>query len=242
MYKDKKIAVIIPALNEEQSLPVVFRDIPAYVDTIIVTDNGSTDNTYDVIVSADTHPNIIGCKEPKRGYGYACLRAMHELSDEDIIVFLDADNSDDPKKMNLLLDPLINDMYDVVISNRFNKTMEKGAMSNAQYFGNKLAVFLVRMFWGFKYHDMGPFRSITHRALKQLVMQDTNFGWTIELQVKALRHNLGICQVDVPYRCRRAGKSKVSKTISGVIGAGTKILSLILLYKLREIYSHIIKR
>ena len=227
MYKNKKIAIIIPALNEEDALPTVIQEIPIYIDRVIVADNGSTDRTarYAALLGAEV------CYEKRKGYGWACLKGMSLLKDEDIIVFLDGDNSDYPNRVNLLLDPIIDSDCQLVISNRFTRQMEKGSMSFPQRFGNKLSVFLIKLLWGFHYKDLGPFRSITKEALLMCNMSDKNYGWTIELQIKAIQKSLRICQVDVPYRRRVLGKSKVSGTILGVIKAGFKILWKIFFYK-----------
>ncbi len=227
MLNNFKIAVIIPALNEEDSLPYVLKDIPAYVDRVIVVDNGSTDNTFNIAKQYNSHP----VKEPVRGYGSACLKGMEQIKDEKIIVFLDADYSDHPDKLNLLIEPIIYKNYDFVVSNRFNSNLKKDAMSLPQYFGNKTAVWLIKLFWGYKYKDLGPFRAITFDALKKMNMSDKNFGWTIEMQVKAVRQNLKIAQIDLPYR-NRIGKSKISKTLKGVICAGCKIIYKIFYLKI----------
>lgn len=229
MYKQKKIVVIIPALNEEESLGSLLEQIPPYVDAVYVADNGSTDKSADVIFQArHNDPRIEYVFESRRGYGHACLAAMRTMRACDIVVFLDADGSDDPQQMPLLLDALIDQENDLVISNRFTAQRQKGSLSPPQIFGNKLAVFLIRLLWRFSYRDLGPFRAVTQPALEKVNLQDTNFGFTIELQIKAIEHGLKIAQVDVPYYQRRAGTSKVSGTLRGVIGAGYKIISIIL--------------
>ncbi len=231
MYREKKVAVIIPALNEEESLPLLLGDMPEYVDNVYVTDNGSTDNTARIA----REKGAVVTTEKKKGYGMACLRAISCLQDEDIVVFLDGDYSDDPSNMDLLLDPIIASEADMVISNRFTLAMEKGSMSLPQRFGNKLSVFLIGLLWGFKYYDLGPFRAVSRESLESLEMEDKNFGWTIEMQIKAIQHGLRIVQVDVPYKNREKGKSKVSSTVSGVIRAGYKIIYTIFKLKLSEI-------
>ena len=235
MFKHTTIAVIIPALNEAESLPGVLSTIPDYVDRVIVADNGSGDGTYDIAANGGYHPRVTAVKEPRRGYGSACLRAMQELDDEQIVVFLDADHSDDPRLMNRLLDPIISGEVDGVLANRFTPQMEPGALSWPQYLGNKLAVLLVRLLWGVRYRDLGPFRAVRRDVLTGLQMSDPNYGWTIELQVKAAARGLRITEVDLPYRNRSRGKSKVSGTIKGVVLAGYKILWTIAKYKLRHI-------
>jgi hypothetical protein len=153
------------------------------------------------------------------------------LLDEDVLIFLDADGSDHPELMSRLLEPLM-EGADLVISNRFTSHLHPQAMTLPQVLGNKLAVFLVRLLWGYAYRDLGPFRAITRPALERLSMSDTTFGWTIEMQVKALTVGLSIVQVDMPYRMRAGGQSKISGTACGVLRAGWKILSTILMYRL----------
>jgi glycosyltransferase involved in cell wall biosynthesis len=175
-------------------------------------------------------------QETKKGYGQACLKGITMLKKEDIVVFLDADYSDHPDKMNSIVEPLIQDQADLVISNRFNEQLTAGAMTTVQKFGNKLSVFLIKVFWKYQYKDLGPFRAIQYQSLKQLNMQDRNFGWTIEMQIKALQNSLRVSQVNVPYR-NRIGESKISGTISGVMKAGIKILYMIFSIKIRELVS-----
>ncbi len=235
MYRGKTVALLIPALNEAESLPSVLRDIPTFVDRVIVSDNGSTDKTYEIAASSDHGRKVVVVREPRRGYGYACLKAMSALADEDIVVFLDADGSDHPELMDRILDPVL-EGAELVVSNRFTPRLHPQAMSVPQVFGNRLAVFLVRILWGYAYGDLGPFRAITRQALERLNMRDTTFGWTIEMQVKALDAGLRIAQVDMPYRVRAGGKSKISGTFGGVVRAGWKILSTILMCRLSASY------
>ncbi len=234
MYKKKKIAVIIPVLNEEDSIPLVLHDISDYIDRVIVIDNGSTDKSASIAKNNGAEVY----RENNRGYGWACLKGISQLKDEDIVVFLDGDYSDYPEKIPDLLDPIINEEYDFVVSNRFTTSLQKGAMSRPQVFGNKLSVFLIRLFWGYRYKDLGPLRAIKKNVLNILAMEDKNYGWTIEMQIKAIMKKLKIHQVDVPYRKRQLGKSKVSGTIMGVFKAGFKILWKIFyfgyLYKLKS--------
>lgn len=235
MYKKHTIAVIIPVLNEQENLPGLLSALPSWVDLILVSDNGSSDGSWELLQEqARSLPQLHPCREPRRGYGNACLRAMQELQGDEIVVFLDGDQSDDPALMPRLLDPIIEQGYDTVISNRFTPALESGAMGMAQRFGNKLAVFLIRLLWGYNYRDLGPFRSIRGPVLQALKMADPNYGWTIELQVKAIEHHLRIAQVDVPYRARRLGRSKVGGSLRGILGAGSKILYKILQLKCRR--------
>ena len=235
MYRRKKIAVIIPALEEEESLPIVLDAIPACVDRIIVADNGSADRTYQIACDKTCYPRVSACRQKQRGYGSACLKAMELLEDEDIIVFLDADFCDDPAKIYLLLDPIVEKQGDVVISNRVNSQSEAGSLSLQQRLGNRLAVFLIRLLWGFSYLDLGPFRSISKAKLAALGMQDRNYGWTVELQIKVLQLGMQVVQADVPYKRRGAGKSKVSRTVKGTLLAGSKIIYTIFKLKIARL-------
>jgi hypothetical protein len=236
MYRERKIAVIIPALNEEISLPFVLTDIPHYVDRIIICDNGSTDTTPLIVQRFERQDTrILGCKEERKGYGSACLKAIKQLCDEDIVVFLDADFCDFPDLLHCLLDPIVLDSHDLVISNRYNPLLQYGALTLPQKIGTKLAGFLIWLLWGFRYKDMGPFRAITLQKLLQLGMQDKGYGWTIEMQIRALQEGLNICQIDVPYRKRMGGKSKISGTVKGVALAGSKIIFQVFYHKLTSL-------
>jgi glycosyltransferase involved in cell wall biosynthesis len=222
MKDNFKIAVIIPAMNEEASIGKVIDEIPAYVDDIVVVDNGSDDKSAEVA-------RVHGARtlyEPERGYGIACLTGIASLKDTDIVVFLDGDYSDYPEEMSLLVEPIIKNQADMVIGSRALGETEKGALSPQQVFGNWLACRLMRLFWGVNYSDLGPFRAIRYFTLQSLNMRDHNYGWTVEMQIKAAQRRVRCQEVPVRYR-KRIGKSKVSGTIRGVIGAGTKILSTI---------------
>ena len=227
MHHNPKISIIIPALNEEESIGRVLNDIPGeIVEEVIVVDNGSSDNT--VTVSKGLGANVI--LEPLKGYGAACLRGISILKqDTDIVVFLDADYSDYPQDLHTVVKPIINDNADMVIGSRMSGEREKGALLPQAIFGNKLATFLIRVFWGFKYTDLGPFRAIKYRDLLALNMTDKNFGWTVEMQIKALKKRLRIVEVPVRYR-KRIGKSKITGTFSGTVRAGVKIIYTIFKY------------
>jgi len=227
MHHNPKISVIIPALDEEESIGQVLNDIPGeIVEEVIVVDNGSSDNT--VTVSKGLGANVI--LEPLKGYGAACLRGISILKqDTDIVVFLDADYSDYPQDLHTVVKPIINDNADMVIGSRMSGEREKGALLPQAIFGNKLATFLIRLFWGFKYTDLGPFRAIKYRDLLALNMTDKNFGWTVEMQIKALKKRLRIVEVPVRYR-KRIGKSKITGTFSGTVRAGVKIIYTIFKY------------
>ena len=227
MHHNPKISVIIPALDEEESIGQVLNDIPGeIVEEVIVVDNGSSDNT--VTVSKGLGVNVI--LEPLKGYGAACLRGISILKqDTDIVVFLDADYSDYPQDLHTVVKPIIDDDAEMVIGSRMLGVRKKGALLPQAIFGNKLATFLIRLFWGFKYTDLGPFRAIKYRDLIALNMIDKNFGWTVEMQIKALKKGLRIAEVPVRYR-KRIGKSKITGTFSGTVRAGVKIIYTIFKY------------
>ncbi len=225
-----EITVIIPALNEEQAIGRVLAEIPKAAlaplnVTIIVADNGSSDRTAEIARAA----GALTVREEERGYGAACLKALQHLPAEcRYIVFLDGDYSDYPHEMPLLLQPLLNNQADIVIGSRVLGQREKGSLSPQQRFGNALAVTLIRWFWGVKFTDLGPFRAIRREAFERLAMRDRNYGWTVELQIKAAKLKLRCLEVPVSYR-RRIGKSKVSGTIKGTVLAGYVILKTIFL-------------
>lgn len=224
MIADKKIVVIIPAFNEEESLPKVIKDIPGFVDEIIVVNNGSTDRTVEAAINA----GATVLTENEKGYGAACLKGIDYLQNRnfDIVVFLDGDYSDYPEEIYLIVNPILNDDYDFVIGSRMVGKREKGAMLPQALFGNWLASFLIRIFWGYKFTDLGPFRAIEYSSLLKLEMQDRNFGWTVEMQIKASKQKLRTIEVPVSYR-KRIGQSKVTGTIKGTVKASVKILYLI---------------
>ncbi len=224
-----KIAVIIPALNEAQSIGNVVQSIDKTLKDIghnahiIVVDNGSHDKTAQIASQAGAH--IIN--ESERGYGAACLAGIAALpQDNNIILFIDADGSDVPEEAVNLINPIINGKADMVIGSRALGIMEAGAMTLPQRFGNWLSTRLVHLIWQKKITDLGPFRAIRRDALDQLAMADRDFGWTIEMQVKAIQQHMRVLESPANYR-KRIGKSKISGTVKGVMGAGTKILYVI---------------
>jgi glycosyltransferase involved in cell wall biosynthesis len=224
MSDTARIAVIIPALNEGASIARVLADIPPAMARVIVADNGSTDDT----AARARQGGAQVVSEPKRGYGAACLRAMAALQNDppDIAAFLDADYSDYPEQLPRLIAPITAGVADLVIGSRVAGTAQRGALTPVQLFGNALSVTLIRLLWGVHYSDLGPFRAIRWPALMRLGMADRNYGWTVEMQVKAARAGLRCIEVPVDYR-RRIGKSKVSGTLTGSARAGHKILSVI---------------
>jgi len=226
MLDNHTVTVIIPALNEEESLPRVLRDLPRdIVDRVIVVDNGSCDNT--ILAARDNQAEVL--VEPKRGYGAACLKGIQSIEDTDIVVILDADYSDYPEQITRLVAPIACGQADFVLGSRTQGVRESGALTPQAYWGNKLTTFLIRLLWGFSYTDMGPFRAIRFDSLKRCAMQDTNYGWNVEMQIKALKHNLRIREVAVDYR-KRIGRSKISGTLRGVISAGIKIIISVVRY------------
>ena len=224
-----KIVVIIPAFNEEASIPLVIRDIPSVVDEIIVVSNNSTDNTE--INAKEAGATVL--VEDKKGYGYACLKGMNyvaKLAEKpDIVVFLDGDYSDYPEELTKIVEPIIKDNIDFVIGARTKALREDGSMTIPQVFGNWLATTLMKFFFRSKFTDLGPFRAIKYDKLLSLKMEDKTYGWTVEMQLKALKQKLSYKEIPVNYR-NRIGVSKVSGTIKGAIFAGVKILSWIFKY------------
>lgn len=218
------IDIIIPAFNEEAAIGAVIDDIPKEsVRDIIVCDNNSTDLTADV---AREHGATV-VHQPLPGYGNACLKGMEHIAQKstspDIVVFLDGDHSDHPQQLPDLIRPIVKDGADLVIGSRVLGRAESGSLTPQQRFGNWLATRLLRLFYGVRYTDLGPFRAIRYDALLALRMADRNYGWTVEMQVKAAKLGLRSAEVPVDYRVR-IGESKVSGTVKGTIGAGYKIL------------------
>lgn len=214
--------LIIPALNEEDVIGTMLSHLPPRVfDLVIVADNGSTDRTAEI---ARSHGATV-VTEPERGYGAACLRAIQALPpNAGTIVFLQADRSEDAEETHRLLAPLHDGRADLVIGSRTLGNAEPGALLPHQQFGNTLACTLIRWIYGFRYTDLGPFRAIRADALRSLGMRDRNYGWTVEMQVRALQHGLKVMEVPVTYRRRFAGENKVSGNLRASLAAGWKII------------------
>jgi len=223
MPDHREIALIIPALNEALSLPVVLTMVPEQVARVIVVDNGSTDNTANV---ARKHGAQV-VYEPRLGYGSARLAGIAALEDDPpaIVDFSDADGSDGVENLGKLFEPILSGDADMALARRVPDV--PNAMTMQQRFGNWLATMLIRFFWGHDYRDLGPMRAIAWTALQRLHMKDRNFGWTVEMQIRALKADLRVVEVPLPYHTRVAGESKVSRTVSGVVLAGMKILWVI---------------
>ena len=227
-----KIIVVIPAYNEANSIALVIKEIPTIVSQTIVVNNASTDATQKVAENA----GATVLTESKMGYGHACLRGLTYVAKQeilpDIIVFLDGDYSDYPEQLTQIVSPIINQDYDMVIGARVKEQREKGSMTPQQVFGNSLACWLMKLLFKANYTDLGPFRAIKYKSLLSLNMHDTTYGWTVEMQLKALRKGLKYKEVSVKYK-KRIGVSKVSGTLKGTIFAGVKILSWIFKYSFK---------
>ncbi|MEM7019388.1 MAG: glycosyltransferase family 2 protein [Pseudomonadota bacterium] len=217
------VCVVIPALDEAESLPLVLGAIPPDAGRVIVVDNGSTDGTAAVAIRHGAEL----VQEPRRGYGQACLSGIEAAGDCNIIVFLDADFCDDPGLIPELLKPILNNDADLVLGSRCIMDEARIALTPQQRWGNALACLLMRIFWRGRFTDLGPFRAIRRSALKRLEMEDKNFGWTVEMQIRALKCQLQVVEIPVPYRLRKFGQSKISQTVKGVLQAAMKIFFVI---------------
>ena len=223
------ISVIIPALNEESSIAAVLRSIPETASEVIVVDNNSNDSTAHIAASEGATVLF----EPMRGYGSACQKGIAYLQQKsippDIVVFMDADFSDLPSELNEIVAPILSEGFDMVIGSRTIGNAERGAITVQQKVGNWLATRIIYWRWKFQYTDLGPFRAIRFQSLMNLNMRDETYGWTVEMQIKALINKLKIKEVPVTYR-KRIGVSKISGTIKGSILAGYKIIKTIIKY------------
>ncbi len=229
--RDIKVVVIIPAYNEENAVGLVIGDIPKeLVNEIIVVNNNSKDDTKRIAAIA----GATVLDEPRQGYGNACLKGIAYIKEmqvrPDIVVFLDADHSDHPEELPQLLNSILEQGYDMVIGSRALGNRQRGSMTPQQVFGNWLATSMMKWLYDVRYTDLGPFRAITYEALIQIDMADRNYGWTVEMQLKAVKHKLKVTEVPVSYR-KRIGFSKISGTLKGTVMAGYKIITTILKYK-----------
>jgi glycosyltransferase involved in cell wall biosynthesis len=228
-----EVYVVIPAFNEEGAIARVLDDIPqSWVKERVVVNNRSTDRTREVAQAA----GATVLDESRMGYGFACLRGLSYLetnmTDADIVVFLDGDYSDHPGELPSLVMPIMKGEYDFVLGSRTLGKRESKSLTPQQIFGNWLATTLISLLFGVRYTDLGPFRAIRWGVLKDLQMEDKTYGWTVEMQLKAAKKKLRILEVPVSYRVR-IGKSKVSGTVKGTVLAGIKILHWIFKYWLR---------
>lgn len=225
----KNIKLIIPAYNEQNAIAQVIAEIPEIVNEIIVVDNNSNDETTANAKNAGATVLF----ENRKGYGYACLKGLEYIANQetkpDIIVFLDGDYSDYPQDLHALIAPIIEKNIDFVIGARVKHLRETGSMTPQQIFGNWLACFLMKLFFNSKFTDLGPFRAIKYDRLQALAMEDKTYGWTVEMQLKALKKNFSYTEVPVRYK-NRIGVSKVSGTVKGTIMAGIKIIGWIAKY------------
>jgi len=223
-----RISIIIPAYNEESSIGLVLDALPQEkLHEIIVVDNGSTDATGRV---AQEHGARV-VKEPRKGYGSACLKGIDELDAPDIVVFIDGDFSDFPEEIVLLIRPIETGEKDFVLGSRMIFPKSQLAMLPQARYGNRLAVFLIKLFFKHEFTDLGPFRAIRYSSLMSIGMKDMDFGWTVEMQIKAVRNGLRIREVPVNYR-KRIGISKITGTVLGTFRAGIKIIYTIFKYLL----------
>ncbi|MBI3846926.1 MAG: glycosyltransferase family 2 protein [Planctomycetes bacterium] len=233
--KGGRVTVIMPAFNEESSLPLVLRDIPRDIaDEVIVVDNASTDATADVATKGGARV----VREARRGYGSACLRGLAAIAESslpppDVVVFLDADYSDYPEDMRRIVAPIVSGEADFIIGTRTTGGAERGSLPPQVRFGNWLSATLLAILYGHRFSDLGPFRAMRYESLLDLGLVDTNFGWNVEMQIKAIRRGLRIREVPVRYR-KRVGVSKISGTMSGTFRAGWKIIYTIFKYSVRR--------
>lgn len=227
-----KISVIIPAFNEAESIALVIQAIPSLVSEVIVVSNNSTDDTEKNARNA----GATVLKEPQKGYGYACLKGMDYIAKQEttprIVVFLDGDYSDYPEELPKLIAPILSENKDFVIGARVKRLRERGSMTFPQIFGNWLATSLMKILFRANFTDLGPFRAIKYEKLLALNMEDKTYGWTVEMQLKAIKQKLAYTEIPVQYR-NRIGESKVSGTVKGAVMAGVKILGWIFKYSLR---------
>jgi glycosyltransferase involved in cell wall biosynthesis len=224
------VSVVIPTHNEAQSIGRVLADLPAdLVTEVLVVDSNSTDGTPEI--AAKLGARVL--HEPRRGYGRACLTGLGGASKPDIVIFLDGDYSDRPGELPLLLAPIIEGRADITLGSRLGKQSVRGALPWHQAFGNHLAAVLIRMLYKVDISDLGPFRAARADVLRALALEETTYGWAVEIILKGALGGFRIVEVPVSYY-PRIGKSKISGTLRGTVGAGWFILSLIVRYYFRR--------
>ena len=224
------MSVIIPTHNEAQSIARVLADLPSEVVTeVIVVDSNSTDGTPEI--AARMGARVL--QEPRRGYGRACLTGITAANSPDVVVFLDGDYSDRPSELPILLAPITEGRADITLGSRLHERNSAGALPWHQVFGNRLAAFLIRIFYGLKISDLGPFRAARAEVLRALALEETTYGWAVEMILKGALAGYRVVEVPVSYH-PRIGKSKISGTLKGTVGAGWFILSLIVRYYFRR--------
>ena len=223
MRDNSRIAVVMPALDEEDSVARGLARIPPWVDDVVVVDNGSEDATAERAIAGGA--TVV--RESARGYGAAIQAGIRVLTDTDVVVFLDADESDCPEEMADLVDPIIAGEVDLSIGSRVLGSAESGSLTMPQRVGNLTACVLMRVLWGARYTDLGPFRAIAYAQLTALKLKDKDFGWTVEMQIKAKQRGLRVTEIPVSYRRRNRGRSKISGSWWGSVSAGYKILKVI---------------
>lgn len=223
MYQGKIIALILPARNEAVALPGVLKNVPTVIDHVLVIDNGSTDSTSQVAIEYGAQV----VEESTPGYGKSCLAGIAALSvnPPDVVAFADADGSDDLSHLLNLLAPVANGQADMILGSRI--PAESHALSMQQRFGNWLATGLISLIWGHRYKDLGPMRAVRWTSLLKMEMRDQNYGWTVEMQIKAIKNGLRVREYPVLYHQRAGGYSKISRTLEGTVRAGVKILWVI---------------
>jgi glycosyltransferase involved in cell wall biosynthesis len=221
-----RVSVIIPTHNEAQAVGRVLADLPARIASeVIVVDSNSTDRTPEI--AAEMGARVV--KEPRRGYGRACLTGLANANEPDVVVFLDGDYSDRPSELPILLAPIVEGLADITIGSRLGASRNSGALAWHQSFGNRLAAALIRLLYGVKITDLGPFRAARANVLRTLALEETTYGWAVEMILKGALAGFRIVEVPVSYH-PRIGKSKISGTLKGTVGAAWFILSLIVRY------------
>src|SRR4051812_12639725 len=225
-----RVSVIIPTRNEAQAIGHVLADLPSHLVTeVIVVDSNSTDGTQDIARRIGAH--VI--QEPRRGYGLACLTGIANAENPDVIVFLDGDYSDRPSELPVLLGPIIEGRADITLGSRLSGDNKSGALPWHQWLGNRLAAGMITLFYGVKLTDLGPFRAGRADVLRALALKEATYGWAVEMILKGTIEGFRVVEVPVSYH-PRIGKSKISGTVKGTLGAAWFILSRIVRYSFRR--------